>query len=119
MFVRYPAPCAPEANAGRSRARSSSTSTAAPRARRRPGFSRYAQLFVDAGFIFVEPNVRGSDGYGKAWLHADNGPKRLDVITDIEDAGKSLREPLHAQRQGAEGRRSWAAATAATRRSSA
>lgn len=50
------------------------------------GFSPYAQMFVDAGFVFVQPNVRGSLGYGKAWLHADDGPKRLDVITDIEDA---------------------------------
>ncbi len=52
------------------------------------GFSVYAQLFVDAGFVFAQPNVRGSDGYGKKWLHADDGPKRLDVITDIEDASK-------------------------------
>jgi len=35
--------------------------------------------------------VRGSDGYGKTWLEADNGPKRLDIITDIEDAGKYMR----------------------------
>ncbi|AKU95244.1 Acylamino-acid-releasing enzyme [Labilithrix luteola] len=56
-----------------------------------PGFNVYAQLFVDAGFVFVEPNVRGSDGYGKAWLHADDGPKRLSVITDIEDASKFVR----------------------------
>ena len=55
------------------------------------GFSPRAQLFVDAGFILVEPNVRGSDGYGKTWLHADDGPKRLAVITDIEDAAKYAR----------------------------
>lgn len=55
------------------------------------GFSAYAQLFVDAGFVFVEPNVRGSDGYGKTWLDADNGTKRLDVITDIEDCAKHIR----------------------------
>jgi dipeptidyl aminopeptidase/acylaminoacyl peptidase len=30
--------------------------------------------------------VRGSDGYGKAWLNSDNGAKRLDVVSDIEDA---------------------------------
>lgn len=53
-----------------------------------PGFSVTAQMFVDAGFVFVEPNVRGSDGYGKTWSHADDGPKRLGVITDIEDASK-------------------------------
>lgn len=55
------------------------------------GFSAYAQMFVDAGFVFVEPNVRGSDGYGKAWLHADDGPKRLAVITDIEDVATYIR----------------------------
>ena len=56
-----------------------------------PGFSTRAQLFVDAGFVYVEPNVRGSEGYGKAWLHADDGAKRLAVITDIEDAAKHVR----------------------------
>ncbi len=56
-----------------------------------PGFHSGAQLFVDAGFVYVEPNVRGSDGYGKAWLHADDGPKRLDVITDIEDCARFIR----------------------------
>jgi dipeptidyl aminopeptidase/acylaminoacyl peptidase len=55
------------------------------------GFNPSAQAFVDAGFIYVEPNVRGSDGYGKTWLHADDGPKRLAVITDIEDVAKHLR----------------------------
>lgn len=43
-------------------------------------------MFVDAGFVYVEPNVRGSDGYGQAWLDSDNGAKRLKVWTDIEDA---------------------------------
>ncbi|HVH41605.1 MAG TPA: S9 family peptidase [Labilithrix sp.] len=55
------------------------------------GFNAYGQIFVDAGFIWVEPNVRGSDGYGKTWLKADDGPKRLTVITDIEDAAKHVR----------------------------
>jgi len=62
-----------------------------PESQARPGFSANAQLYVDAGFVFVEPNVRGSSGYGKAWLHADNAAKRLDVISDIEDASKYIR----------------------------
>jgi dipeptidyl aminopeptidase/acylaminoacyl peptidase len=41
--------------------------------------------------VYVEPNVRGSDGFGKAWLHSDDGPKRLQVISDIEDASKYIR----------------------------
>ena len=56
-----------------------------------PGFSARAQIFVDAGFTLVEPNVRGSDGYGRTWLHADDGAKRLAIITDIEDASKHIR----------------------------
>jgi dipeptidyl aminopeptidase/acylaminoacyl peptidase len=62
-----------------------------PEGQSKPGFSLYAQAFVEAGFVYVEPNVRGSDGYGKKWFHADDGPKRLDVIGDIEDAGKWAR----------------------------
>ena len=62
-----------------------------PEGQSRPGFNRTAQLFAMSGFIYIEPNVRGSDGYGKAWLHADDGAKRLDVITDIEDIAKYLR----------------------------
>lgn len=62
-----------------------------PESQARAGMNTYGQVFVDAGFVWVEPNVRGSDGYGKAWLHADDGPRRLDVITDIEDAAKHVR----------------------------
>jgi prolyl oligopeptidase PreP (S9A serine peptidase family) len=62
-----------------------------PASQSKPGFSPAGQIYVDAGFVFVEPNVRGSTGYGKKWVHADNGPKRLDVITDIEDAAKHIR----------------------------
>ncbi|MCX7206393.1 MAG: prolyl oligopeptidase family serine peptidase [Proteobacteria bacterium] len=85
MFVRRPAQCA--------------TITCpvvvhfhgGPEAQTKAGFSPVAQLYVDAGFIFVEPNVRGSDGYGKAWLAMDDGPKRLQVVSDIEDASRYIR----------------------------
>jgi dipeptidyl aminopeptidase/acylaminoacyl peptidase len=63
-----------------------------PEGQARPGFNVGAQAFVEAGFVLVEPNVRGSEGYGKTWQHADDGPKRLDIITDIEDAAKWARE---------------------------
>lgn len=62
-----------------------------PESQSRPGFNTRAQVFVDAGFVYAEPNVRGSDGYGKTWLHADDGAKRLAVITDIEDAARYIR----------------------------
>lgn len=85
VFVRKPASCTPqpcpvivEFHGG-------------PEGQAQPGFSTYAQVFVDAGFVYVEPNVRGSDGYGKTWLDADNGPRRLQVLTDIEDAATWVR----------------------------
>ncbi len=56
------------------------------------GFNIFAQMFVDEGFIFVEPNVRGSDGYGKTWFHMDDGPKRLNVISDIQDAALFIKD---------------------------
>ncbi len=62
-----------------------------PEGQVKPGFSPVAQLFVDAGFVLVQPNVRGSMGYGKAWVRADDGPRRLEVITDIEDAARWAR----------------------------
>lgn len=62
-----------------------------PEGQSEPGFSVTAQAFVDEDFIFVEPNVRGSDGYGKKWIEIDNGPKRENVIADIEDASKWIK----------------------------
>jgi len=62
-----------------------------PEGQSQAGFNGQAQLFVDAGFVLVQPNVRGSAGYGKTWLDSDNGPKRLAVITDIEDCAKHIR----------------------------
>ena len=86
MFVRRPARCAAspcpvvvDFHGG-------------PEGQAQPGWDPGAQLFVEAGFIHVAPNVRGSDGYGKTWLHADNGPRRLGVITDIEDCARFIRD---------------------------
>ncbi|WP_127714047.1 prolyl oligopeptidase family serine peptidase [Halobacteriovorax sp. HLS] len=50
-----------------------------------PSFSTVSEMYASRGFVYVKPNVRGSRGYGKKWLNADNGAKRLDVITDIRD----------------------------------
>ena len=63
-----------------------------PEGQSQPGFSPATQLFLDEGFIVARPNVRGSSGYGRTWLDADNGAKRLQVITDIADAGAYIRE---------------------------
>lgn len=91
MFVRFPRGCAPGENPGTDPCPVIVMFHGGPESQARPGFSAYLQAYVDAGYILVEPNVRGSDGYGKAWLDADNGARRLDVISDIEDAGRHVR----------------------------
>ncbi len=91
MFVRYPDRCAPEAPPPDAPCPIVVSFHGGPEGQSRPGFNPTAQLFVDAGFVYAQPNVRGSDGYGRSWLDADNGPRRLEVITDVEDAGRHLR----------------------------
>ena len=36
-----------------------------PESQSRPGFNTRAQLFVDAGFVYAEPNVRGRAALGR------------------------------------------------------
>src|SRR5262249_16798476 len=83
FFVRFPAGCAPGEKSAADPCPVVVEFHGGPEGQALPGFSPYAQMFVDAGFTYVEPNVRGSDGYGKAWLSSDDGPKRLAVITPI------------------------------------
>ncbi|MGH9001080.1 MAG: alpha/beta hydrolase family protein, partial [Acidimicrobiia bacterium] len=90
MFVRRPPGC----DDGGERAVSCPVVVSfhgGPEAQAGPGFHPFSQLLVDAGMIVVHPNVRGSNGYGKTWINADNGAKRLEVITDIEDAATFIR----------------------------
>jgi dipeptidyl aminopeptidase/acylaminoacyl peptidase len=55
-----------------------------PEAQYRPGFvyeDNY--LLNDLGVAKIYPNVRGSSGYGKAFLNLDNGTLRTDAVKDI------------------------------------
>lgn len=45
-------------------------------------------FFLSLGYAVVEPNVRGSSGFGRAFEAADNGPKRLDAFKDIETSAR-------------------------------
>ncbi len=44
---------------------------------------RYNHFIEDLGIAIVQPNVRGSSGYGKTFLALDNGMKREDSVKDI------------------------------------
>ncbi|MGZ6125108.1 MAG: S9 family peptidase, partial [Myxococcales bacterium] len=55
-----------------------------PEGQSRPTFSPLVQLLTsELGLAVLLPNVRGSDGYGKAYLSADDGVKREQALTDI------------------------------------
>jgi dipeptidyl aminopeptidase/acylaminoacyl peptidase len=55
-----------------------------PEAQSRPTFSPLAQLLAsELGIAVLLPNVRGSDGYGKAYLAADDGVRREQALSDI------------------------------------
>jgi dipeptidyl aminopeptidase/acylaminoacyl peptidase len=45
-------------------------------------------FFVSQGYAVVEPNVRGSGGFGRAFEEADNGRGRLEAFKDIEATGR-------------------------------
>lgn len=47
-----------------------------------------ARFFTALGYVWVEPNVRGSTGYGRAYVMADDGAKRREALKDIETIGK-------------------------------
>jgi dipeptidyl aminopeptidase/acylaminoacyl peptidase len=55
-----------------------------PEAQTRGAWNPGAQYFASTlGATVILPNVRGSEGYGKTYLNADNGPKREDSVKDI------------------------------------
>lgn len=61
-----------------------------PEAQFRPNFNRGFQYFVARGIGVMAPNVRGSSGYGKAYLEADNYKNRYKSVQDGIWAAKFL-----------------------------
>lgn len=55
-----------------------------PEAQERPGHGPLFQSLVDRGIAVFAPNVRGSSGFGRSFVNADNGPLRYDAIADIK-----------------------------------
>jgi dipeptidyl aminopeptidase/acylaminoacyl peptidase len=51
-------------------------------------WSPAARFFTALGYAVVEPNVRGSGGFGRAFEMADNGPKRTDSFKDVETTAR-------------------------------
>jgi dipeptidyl aminopeptidase/acylaminoacyl peptidase len=49
---------------------------------------RASRFYTGLGYAVVEPNVRGSTGFGRAYERADNGQKRMDAVKDMEAVGR-------------------------------
>jgi acetyl esterase/lipase len=61
-----------------------------PAARDEWGFDWLVQYFTAKGYAVLQPNYRGSSGYGEAW-YGRNGFKAWEVaIGDVNDAGRWL-----------------------------
>lgn len=53
-----------------------------PEGQSQPYFDGLIQYLVASGYAVLQPNVRGSSGYGKAYLDADNATKREVSLKD-------------------------------------
>jgi dipeptidyl aminopeptidase/acylaminoacyl peptidase len=55
-----------------------------PESQSRVGWNPFVQFLVnELGYAVIQPNVRGSSGYGKTFLKLDNGVLREDAVKDI------------------------------------
>ena len=67
-----------------------------PEGQSRPGYSEIFPRLLDAGITVLAPNVRGSGGSGRAFMHADDREKRFAAIDDVADCVRHLVDNGHA-----------------------
>ena len=63
-----------------------------PEGQERPVFRADYQAILAQGIAVFAPNIRGSSGFGKAFLALDDREKRFDANRDILDSAKYLLE---------------------------
>ncbi|HXE91719.1 MAG TPA: S9 family peptidase [Terriglobales bacterium] len=54
-----------------------------PESQERPDFDAVFQYFLNRGYAILAPNIRGSAGFGRAYVHMDDYKKRPDAIRDV------------------------------------
>jgi dipeptidyl aminopeptidase/acylaminoacyl peptidase len=77
-----------------------------PEAQERPEYNALFRGIVDRGVTVFAPNVRGSSGFGRAFVNADNLGKRFAGIEDVRSSVRYLidAEMADARRVGVMGR---------------
>jgi dipeptidyl aminopeptidase/acylaminoacyl peptidase len=68
-----------------------------PESQFRPWFSALTQYLLASGYGIIQPNVRGSTGYGRAFHMMDNYTKRWDSVRDGTAAARWLVENGYAE----------------------
>jgi dipeptidyl aminopeptidase/acylaminoacyl peptidase len=61
-----------------------------PSARDEWGFDWLVQYFANRGYAVLQPNYRGSAGYGEAWYQKNGFQSWRTAIGDVNDAGRWL-----------------------------
>ena len=63
-----------------------------PEGQGRPGYNEFFPALLEAGITVFLPNVRGSGGFGRSFMHADDNERRFAAIEDVADAVRFLLE---------------------------
>lgn len=61
-----------------------------PESQERPTFSPQHQALAAAGVTVFAPNIRGSSGYGRDFVHADDLGLRWNALADVVDCARFL-----------------------------
>jgi dipeptidyl aminopeptidase/acylaminoacyl peptidase len=62
-----------------------------PESQERPTFKAVNQYFLNRGYAILAPNIRGSAGFGRKYLHMDDYKKRMDAIRDVAQGVEYLK----------------------------
>ena len=90
-FVRVPKGCAPDESTTSDPCPVIVHFHGGPKGSPSPDSRRTARCSSARGTSWSSRTCAAASGYGRKWLDADNGPKRLDVIGDIEDASRYVK----------------------------
>ena len=63
-----------------------------PEGQARPLWNPLTVALVGAGFNVLQPNVRGSSGYGRGYMSLDDVRLRMDSVRDLDTAARWLAE---------------------------
>ncbi|MGE0215410.1 alpha/beta hydrolase family protein [Mycolicibacterium sp.] len=67
-----------------------------PEGQGRPGYNEFFPALLEEGICVFLPNVRGSGGFGRTFMHADDRERRFAAIDDVADAVRFLLDHGHA-----------------------